>query len=290
MIGATRIAQEGRNRAAGGGSVLRRIAAGGYHTIGVKADGTVVAVGLNNNGQCNLTGWTDIVQAAGGDDFSIGLKSDGTVVAIGWNGYGQCNVTGWTDIVEIACGQYHTVGRKADGTVVAVGQNNTGQCNVTGWTGVTSISAGYLETTALFEAGNVVGVGRNYYGQFTNFPAWPVVTKQDNNGYHSIGLKSDGTLAQSSDTYYFGTAATWTDIVRAVCGWNNTIGLTSAGVVLATGGNNSWGYNNVGGWPSGIVEIAGGRSHSVGLGGDGAVYAVGSNAQGQCDVSSWDLS
>jgi len=51
----------------------------------------------------------------------VGLKSNGTVVAVGDSGYGQCNVGGWTDITWIAAGRYHTVGLKTDGTVVAAG-------------------------------------------------------------------------------------------------------------------------------------------------------------------------
>jgi len=42
------------------------VAAGGYHTVGLKDDGTVVAVGWNELGQCNVGGWTDITQVAAG--------------------------------------------------------------------------------------------------------------------------------------------------------------------------------------------------------------------------------
>ena len=51
----------------------------------------------------------------------MGLKSDGTVVAVGDDASGQCNVGGWTGITQVAAGIYHTVGLKSDGTVVAVG-------------------------------------------------------------------------------------------------------------------------------------------------------------------------
>jgi len=51
----------------------------------------------------------------------VGLRSDGTVIAVGWNGYGQCNVGDWTDIVQVDAGYCHTVGLKSDGTVVAAG-------------------------------------------------------------------------------------------------------------------------------------------------------------------------
>jgi len=31
-----------------------------FHTVGLKTDGTVVAVGKNTDGQCNVSGWRDI--------------------------------------------------------------------------------------------------------------------------------------------------------------------------------------------------------------------------------------
>ena len=45
----------------------------------------------------------------------MGLKANGTVVAVGYNYYGQLNVDSWTDIVQVSAGYYHTVGLKANG-------------------------------------------------------------------------------------------------------------------------------------------------------------------------------
>ena len=66
----------------------------------------------------------------------MGLKADGTVVAVGHNKYGQCNVSSWRGIAAISAGGYHTVGLKSDGTVVAVGNNDYGKCDVSGWTDI----------------------------------------------------------------------------------------------------------------------------------------------------------
>ena len=55
------------------------------------------------------------------------------MVTVGWNEYGQCDVSGWTDIVGIGVGALHTVGLKADGSLVAVGRNEYGQCDVDSW-------------------------------------------------------------------------------------------------------------------------------------------------------------
>ena len=110
-----------------------QIAAGVDHTIGLRADGTVVAVGNKEDGQCDVEDWTDIVNICAGDYHTVGLKSDVTVVAVGYNRFGQCNVEVWRDIVNICASDCHTVGLKSDGTVVAVGGNFYGQCNVEDW-------------------------------------------------------------------------------------------------------------------------------------------------------------
>ena len=86
-----------------------------------------------------MADWTDIVAVSAGNDHTVGLKSDGTVVAVGDNDDGQCEVADWTDIVAVSAGYGHTVGLKSDGTVVATkytGKYYFGQCDVAGWTDI----------------------------------------------------------------------------------------------------------------------------------------------------------
>ena len=123
---------------------LQTISASYNTTVGVKTDGTVVAVGNNDDRQCNVDYWTDIVAVSAGDSYTVGLKSDGTVVATGdsddYGDYGQRDVEEWTDIVAISAGNWHTVGLKSDGTVVATGYNDDGQCNVGDWTNIKTLN------------------------------------------------------------------------------------------------------------------------------------------------------
>lgn len=77
---------------------LPSIAAGYRHTVGLKSDGTVAAVGWNKNEQCDVSDWCDIVAVAAGWRRTVGLKSDGTVVAVGNHAYGQCDVSEWRGI------------------------------------------------------------------------------------------------------------------------------------------------------------------------------------------------
>ena len=71
--------------------------------------------------QLDVGDWTDMVEVAAGYGHTVGIKADGTSVAVGLNDEGQCNVDDWTDIINVATGSYHTVGLSSDGTVMAAG-------------------------------------------------------------------------------------------------------------------------------------------------------------------------
>ena len=49
---------------------------------------------MDNYNQQKANSWTDIV-AISADDHILGLKKDGTVVAVGSNWDGKCNVGRW---------------------------------------------------------------------------------------------------------------------------------------------------------------------------------------------------
>lgn len=135
------------------------------YTVGLKSNGTVVAVGDNSFGQCNVADWRDIIAISAGALHTVGLKANGTVIAVGSNGIGECNVADWRDIVAISAGIDFTVGLKTDGTVIAVGRNLEGQCNVVGWRDIVAISAGLSHTVGLKADGTVVAVGDNRSGE-----------------------------------------------------------------------------------------------------------------------------
>ena len=226
-----------------------RIAGGVWHTVGLQSDGTVVAVGNNEYGQCNVNDWKDIVSISAGLYHTAGLKSDGTVVAVGYNDAGQCDVKNWKDIVAVSAGGWHTVGLKTDGTVVAVGYNDAGQCDVKNWKDIVAVSAGYDHTVGLKSDGTVVAVGYNVYGQ--------------------CNVKD------------------WKNIVAVSAGDDQTVGLKSDGTVVAVG-KNSDGQCDVKDWKD-IVAVSTGDDQTVGLKSDGTVVAVGDYEYGQCDVSDWKL-
>lgn len=224
------------------------IAAGRAHTVVLISDGSVVAVGSNEYGQCNVDKWAKIVQIAAGGSHTVGLTRSGMVVAIGFNLDGQCDTDGWGGIRQVAAGKAHTVGLKTNGTVVAVGDNASGQCNVAGWNNIIQVSAGGAHTLGLRNDGTVVAVGDNAYGQ-CNVKRWANIAEIAAGGAHSVGRNHAGRVTASGD--------------------------------------NSEGQCSVGKWRH-VTAIAAGGAHTVALGPVGNricdAYATGSNSHGQCDL------
>ena len=259
--------------------------AGGSHTVGLRIDGTVAAVGWNGYGQRDVGGWTDIVAVASGNRHTVGLHSNGTVVAVGDNAHGQCNVNGWTDIVAVAAGSRHTVGLRSNGKVLAVGDNSYGQREVHSWTDIVAVAVGNRHTVGLCSDGTVVAMGDNDYGQ-CGVSFWSDIVAVAAGNRHTVGLHSDGTVvAVGENAYGQRKVEGWTDIVAVAAGSRHTVGLRSDGTVVAVG-DNEYGQCEVSGW-SDIVAIAAGWYHTIGLRSDGTVVAVGYNEYGQCDVSGW---
>ena len=118
---------------------------GGYFSVGLKSNGTVVAVGMDSYGQLGVGDWTDIVQIEAGQSHTLGLKSDGTVVAAGNSEDGRLQVGAWSDIVQVTGGFEHTVGVKSDGTVLAVGNNYYGPVSLYDWNLMTGAGSGDLD-------------------------------------------------------------------------------------------------------------------------------------------------
>ena len=181
-----------------------------------------------------------------GREHIVGLKADGTVVAAGGNYYGQCNVSGWKDIVAVSAGSFHTVGLRADGTVAAVGNNKSGQCNVSDWKDIVAVSAGFQHTVGLRSDGTVVAVGYDLYYQ-CDVSDWKDIVAVSAGGIHTVGLRADGTVAAVGDnTSGQCDVSDWKDIV-AVSAGDHTVGLRADGTVVAVGKNDS-GQCNVSGW------------------------------------------
>lgn len=254
------------------------ISAGSGHTLVLKSDGTVQAIGNNEYGECNVSSWTDIIDICAGSTHSVGLKADGTVVAVGLNSYGQCDVSGWSDIVYIAAGDFHTVGVKSDGTVVAVGSNHNGGCEVSSWRNVIAVGVTQTGTVGLTADGKILNT--KYEG--LNWSGIKAISVGD---HLAIGLKNNGTVVigdpwHNDSELYSDAYGRFSNIIAVEAGMDCVFGLTADGRVVTAPGTD---FNGVSGWTD-ICMIAAGNFHIVGLKSDGTLVATGSNNWGECDV------
>jgi hypothetical protein len=250
------------------------VSAGVYTTVGLKTDGTVVAVGLNDRGQCDVSTWTDIIQVSTSGYHTVGLYSNGTLVAVGDNSSNECDIDLWTGITRISTASSYTVGLKSDGTVIAVGRDLDDQWMLSSWTDITQISANSYHTVGLKSDGTVVAAGRNDYGQ-CKVSLWTDITQVSAGAFHTVGLKSDGTVvAVGKGDVGQCDVNSWTGITQIAAAYEYTVGLKSD--------------RTVGSWNK-IIQILALFRHTVGLKSDGTVVADGWNLYGQCNVYDLNL-
>ena len=141
---------------------------GDEHMVGVTANGTLLGVGMNNVYQINVSGVTNVLNAATSCQTTYILKRDGTVQLVGGNKeyeQGQASAANWSGVIAITSGDRHVIGLRQDGNVLYAGDNSYGQCNVGKWTNIIAVCAGHRHTIAIDSDGTLHMTGSNKYGQ-----------------------------------------------------------------------------------------------------------------------------
>ncbi len=242
------------------------VAAGGYHGLALRADGSVAVWGYDGNGLTNIpVGLSNAVAVAAGEYHNLALRADGTVVAWGAGWYDQTNMpSGLSNAVAVAAGQNHSLALRGDGTVAAWGDNNYGQTDVPeGLANVVAVAAGYNHNLALCADGTVAAWGLGSNGE-TNVPSTLTNVVAVAAGlYHSLALRADGTVVAWGAGWYDQTnvPSTLTNAVAVAAGLYHSLALRGDGTVLG------WGFTGNGetAQQNGMVAIAAGRDFSLGL-------------------------
>lgn len=281
---------------------IKRVVAGEYHAVAIRNDGTVFATGDNSDGQCNLSGWTGIVDVALGHFDTLGLRENHTVCYAGseYNSMNEdshdwkeitkitgnggtfaglrldgtvvtngLNTSGWKNIVDISAGDGYLVGLKSDGTAVAVGKNDNGQCDVENWRNLISISAGSYHTVGLKRDGTVVATGKNDDGQ-CNTQSWRNIVAVDTGIFFTVGMTNDGRAIAIGSGYICDHIAEESSVVNFSAGPWHVLFLHKDGTVSAYGGSGVDGTTSD--WRN-IGMIAAGNQYSVGIGEDNRIIA-----------------
>ncbi len=227
--------------------------AGGYHSIGVRANGTLWAWGRNNYGQLGnntvisnrspvlaVGGFADWISASAGREHSLGVRANGTLWAWGANASGRLGdntaisrsspvsvVGGFTDWISADGGAEFSLGVRANGTLWAWGRNSYGRLG---------------DNTVISRSSPVSVVG--------GFTDWISASAGDS---HSLGVRANGTLwawgsnsdgelgdvTTASKSSPVSVVGGFTDWISASAGDDHSLGVRANGTLWAWGRNGS---------------------------------------------------
>ncbi len=282
------------------------IAAGGSHSLGIRADSSLWAWGSDQLGQLGDGGSntdqnspvrvglaTDWIAISAGRYHSMGIRADGSLWAWGSDEFGQLGNGGSntnkstpvrvgfaTDWIAISARGDHSMGIRADGSLWAWGSDQFGQLGdggsntnrnrpvrvglATNWIAIT---AGWHHSMGIRADGSLWAWGNDRFGRLgdggsnTNRKSpvrvglasdWVAIAA---GASHSMGIRADGSL----------WAWGWDLFGQLGDGGSNTNQNTPVRVGLAT----DW------------VVIIAGANHSMGIQADSSLWAWGDDGQGR---------
>lgn len=241
------------------GTNWRCVSSGFVHVLATKTDGTLWTWGYNVDGQVgdlSRTPRSSPVQVVGlatnwrhvdaGQAHSLAIKTDGTLWGWGWNGWGQLatntlanqsspvqTISAGTNWKQVAGGCRNTASIKTDGSLWQWGTNANGQL-------------GNNNLIARSSPVQTISAGTNWRAVRTS-------------GYHSLSIKTDGTLwgmgknygyelgngidyvDRSSPVQTAGSRTNWKQ-VSVIC--RRSGGITTAGSLLLWGDGGQTGALN----------------------------------------------
>ena len=194
-----------------------QVSAGGWHTCGIKTDGTLVCWGYDEAGDTTPPSGT-FTQLSAGGWHTCGIETNGTLVCWGYNQNNQASPPPGT-FIQLSAGGYHTCAIKSDDTLACwgAGTTNTGVWPEYGQSiapsgSFTQVSAGQYHTCGLKKDGSLVCWGYNASGQSNPFSlsgsvgaAGAILSYTDGN--------SKTVTADGSGNYTFAISYDWSGTV-----------------------------------------------------------------------------
>lgn len=246
---------------AGRGVIWKLVSAGGFHSGGVKSDGTLWTWGRNQTAASAANGQL-------GDGTTVNKLSPVTTSGGGTN---------WT---QVSCGYLHTAAVKTDGTLWnwgnggsgRLGNNSTANASspvtpVGGGTNWKMVATGNAHTIAIKTDGTLWVWGSNTYGELgtgnTTNTSSPVTTTGGGTTWKYVAAGNDHSSAIKFD----GTLWTWGRNPNGQIGDGTTVNRSSPNGVV--NGGTTW------------KLVAGNSTNTAAVKTDGTLWTWGGNAGGQ---------
>ncbi|GAB6096776.1 hypothetical protein JCM14469_30290 [Desulfatiferula olefinivorans] len=283
------------------GSAWMAISAGYYHTVGLKADGSLYSWGSNlwnqiGDGTKNdrlfparIGTDTDWNLVSAGYSHTVAIKNNGSLYAWGANDSGQLGdgttdgrdtptqIGTDTDWAYVSAGYNYTLALKTDGSLYAWGKNNSG------------------------ELGDGTTVGKNIPTRIGNDSDWLLVSAGE---YHTAAIKNNGTLYTWGLNYFgqLGDATNDDKLVPTLIGtdidWSSVaVGYGHTAAIKTDGSLYAWGHNSndqLGdatldnknipiriGVDTDWATVVAGEKYTVAIKTDNSLYGWGDNSYGQ---------
>lgn len=176
---------------------VKQVSASESHVLYLRTDGTVIAKGSNDQGQCQVDGsqnvsfvlaspqcsyvisdgrvfsrgvclfykeiaaWREVVSLAGGARHLLGLRADGRVLQAAERSFvkGPCSAAQWLDLQRVAASGNCSFGLTKEGRVLFDGPKNDARAGVEAWRGVIDIAAESRYVVGLTEDGSILLAG-----------------------------------------------------------------------------------------------------------------------------------
>ena len=250
------------------------LAAGTYHSLALRADGTVVAWGLNDARQTNVPpDLSGVVAIAAGRHYSLALKRDGTVA--GWgsvSGAPWRPPANWTNLVALDGGRDWAVALRRDGRVVGWSPSPTvlARLVTADLTNIVALDA--TEALVAYRRANNTLVVK-MVPDLMSRPAAPFglggAVSFVGRGDTNYVLKGNGRVLYWREAPRTGgpkpLPVSWNPVVAIASGEHHVIGLQADGTVVGAAGQAGLAAGTV---PSNLprtVQIAAGAYHSLAL-------------------------
>ena len=278
----------------------------GFHSIGVRRNGTAWAWGCNNRGQLGTNsttttsspvsvvgGFTDWCQVSGAAEHSVGVRQNGTAWAWGCNSFGQLGdntivsksspvsvVGGFTDWCQLSAGEVHNLGVRQNGTAWAWGSGAFGRLGDSVCTSKSSpvsvfgaftdwcqVSAGYSHSLGVRQNGTAWGWGANCCGQIGNNSTANNASPVSVVGGFTDWCQLSAGRCHSLGVRQNGSAWAWGNGLAGRLGDDTAVSKSSP--VSVVGGFTDW------------CLVDAGRCYSLGVRTNGTAWAWGDNNNGQ---------